>query len=154
VRAAFLVAPDPEDDSRKFFLPLKFNLGPRPSGFAYCLEALAPERQAQLVALYAAHLEEEDRQRLAGQLFRVRWLGRADADPNKVVSDGARNDREPNKVDQAADWLKGFLGRYAWPSEEVVTAGEKAGYSRGTLFKAKKKVGSIRASKAPRFNGE
>src|SRR5262249_45617376 len=38
VRAAFLVAPDPQDPDRKLFLPLKFNIGPKPQGFAFRLK--------------------------------------------------------------------------------------------------------------------
>jgi hypothetical protein len=35
VRYAFIVADDREDDTRRLFLPVKHNLGPRPDGMAY-----------------------------------------------------------------------------------------------------------------------
>lgn len=49
VRAAFVVAPDAEDDAKKLFLPLKFNLGPKPSGLQYALEPVSDVDQQRIV---------------------------------------------------------------------------------------------------------
>src|SRR5262249_5171571 len=89
VRAAFIVAPDPGDPDRKLFLPLKFNIGPKPQGFAFRLKGLEPEESARLLAPFD-HLTEEDRHRLAEQLFRPEWEGRVDDDPDEVVGEPAK----------------------------------------------------------------
>jgi hypothetical protein len=140
VRAAFLVTPDPADDAKKLLLPLKFNCGPKPQGLAYCLKALGAEESARLLAPFD-HLTEADRRRLAGQLFRPEWLGRVEADADTVVGEGAKKERGPTKAEKAAEWLKDFLGGYAWPSEEVLAAGGKAGHAKQTIWDGKKLAG-------------
>ena len=140
VRAAFIVAPDPEDPDRKLFLPLKFNIGPKPQGFAFRLKGLGPEEAAPLLAPFD-HLAEEDRERLAAQLFRPEWEGRVDDDPDEVVGEGARKDRGPNKVEACADWLEKFLTPYAWPSDEIKSAAKAAGFTFDNVKEAKAKLG-------------
>lgn len=75
VRGAYVVAPSREDEQLKFILPVKFNLGPPPSGRAFRLLPLA-ESDRQRVLADCAHLAEEDAERLSAQLFGV--LGRHD----------------------------------------------------------------------------
>lgn len=149
VRAAFLVTPDPEDDARKLFLPLKFNLGPKPPGLAYRMQTLSTESAQVVLDLCAEHLEADDRARLARQLFRVQWEGPVPMTADQAVAEATCRERGPGKVDQAAEWLTGFLGSHAWPSKEVMAAGEKAGFTRDNLFQAKKKLGTIKAKKEP-----
>src|SRR5262249_25732721 len=60
VRAGFVVAPDTEEEGKRYFLPIKFNIGPRPVGLAYRLEGLPPDEQEE--ALAGFQLEDEDRQ--------------------------------------------------------------------------------------------
>jgi hypothetical protein len=154
VRAAFVVAPDPEDEHRKLFLPLKFNLGPHPSGLAYRLQPLGPEGRGTVVAQYGGHLDAEDQARLSGQLFAVEWLGAVDVDANKVFAEAARRERGPTRVDEAAEWLEKFLARYAYPSAEVFAAGAKAGFTEKNLYGAKKKLeGKVKAGNRGRFGG-
>jgi hypothetical protein len=155
VRAAFVVAPDGEDADKKLFLPLKFNLGPRPSGLAYRMRSLDDMEQGQILDAYGQHLDAPDRERLARQLFRLEWLGTVNADADQVLSDKARRDREPGKVDQAAAWLGKFLERYAYPNDEAFAAGEAAGYTRDNLWRAKSKLGGkIRASNRGAYQGK
>src|SRR5262249_33598487 len=128
VRAAFLVAPDPQDEGKKFLLPLKFNLGPKPRGLAYRLQALDPAEADGLLAPFD-RLAGEDRDLLASQLFRPEWLGRVDDDPDAVMSQAARKERDPSRVDACAEWLEQFLEGYAYPSDEIRQAAKEAGYT-------------------------
>jgi hypothetical protein len=149
VRAAFLVARDPKDRDRSLLLPMKWNLGPAPAGLVYGRKGLAPAEQERVLAPFD-HLASDDRRRLGEQLFRLVWLGGVDGgvSADGVLAAEVQRDRAPNKVDDAADWLKNFLGGFAWPSDEVLDAGVKAGFSRRTLWTAKKLAG-VRSGKRP-----
>lgn len=151
VRAAFLIAPDPDDDSRKFLMPIKFNLGAKPGAIAYRLSSLGLEEQAPIIGS-CDHLGDEDKTRLAAQLFRVDWLGIVDADADTVMSsNGSGNHKEEKKSgkqEEAADWLLDFLSAGPKPSEEIMVAGKTAGISRERLFGAKKHLnGAVAARK-------
>jgi hypothetical protein len=155
VRAAFILAPDPKEPERKLFLPLKFNIGPKPRGFAFRLKALE-QAEAEVLLSPFGHLAEEDRQRLAAQLFRPAWEGRVDDDADAVVGEGAKKERGPSKVQQCAEWLEGFLGGYAWPSDEVTAAGMKAGFTFDNVKEAKAQLKAekgLRHSNRGRFQG-
>jgi hypothetical protein len=140
VRAAFVVAADPEEDGRKFFLPLKFNLGPKPGGLAYRMDPLEPEAQQAIVKGYASHLDTEDQTHLAGQLFRVSWQGGVQVDADTVLSENAKKDRSSGKVNQCAAWLLEFLADFCFPSEEVFAAAEAKGFTRDNCYRAKAKL--------------
>src|SRR5262249_27610979 len=129
VRAAFLIAPDPGDESRKFFMPIKFNLGIKPASLAYRAQALSQVEAAAVAGSYGRGLDVEDRERLASQLFRVEWLGAVEADPDEVMASAARRERGPNKVERCKEWMKEFLGKFAYPSEEIKAAAGKAGFT-------------------------
>src|SRR5262249_6158630 len=139
----------------KLFLPLKFNIGPKPPGLSYRLEALPEEEQQQLVSAYP-DLAPEDRGRLAKQLFRVRWLGPVNVDPDTALGEAAKNDRGPTKVEQAAAWVKEFLAVCAYPSDEIVTAAKAAGFTFDNVkeAKARLKADGLRNSNKGRFQGE
>jgi hypothetical protein len=155
VRAAFVLAPDSEDEDKKLFLPLKFNLGCRPSGLAFRTCSLDAAEQRQILDAYGQHLDEKDRERLAGQLFRITWEGAVDITADAVMAENARREKGPGKVDQAAEWLERFLAEYAYPHAEVVAAGEAAGHSRDNLFRARTKLADkIKASNKGRFGGQ
>src|SRR5262245_58737251 len=124
----------------------------KPRGLAYRIAPL-PDRDREMLMGAFTHLEAEDRERLGKQMARVRWEGFSAVDADTAVAQAARQERGPSKVDQAGDWLPGFLGGFAWPSDEVIAAGKKAGFSRDTLFKAKKQRGDVRASNAGQFGG-
>jgi putative DNA primase/helicase len=143
VRAAFVVAPDPEDETRKYFLPLKFNLGPKPRGLAYRLQGLPTDKQDRILAGFD-HLQGEDRGRLAQQLFGVAWLGEVDMDVDQVVSDGGRGNESQKDIDQAAEWLREKLKAGPVKSLDCVTQGNEAlklakqlKWWRDTILKAK-----------------
>jgi hypothetical protein len=155
VRSAYLVAPDPEDDARKLFLPLKVNLGPKPSGLAYQMKGLNALEQRDILDTYCGHLDEADRDRLACQLFRIHWLGEVTDTADTVMAEAGKQAKEPGKVDQAAKWLEAFLKQYAYPADEVFAAGEEAGHKRDNVYRARRdKLGDkIQASNKGRFGG-
>lgn len=155
VRAAFLVAPNPEDGDQKFFLPIKFNLGPRPRGISFRTEPLSPPDRQGVIRCYGSELGAADQEELAKQLFRIQWGDPTDADADAVLRDAARQERGPSKVDQAAEWLLKFLAQYAYPSSELDAASREEGFTFDNLNRAKRKIGKekIRASNRGAFQG-
>jgi hypothetical protein len=141
VRAAFVVAPDKDDEQKKLLLPLKFNIGPKPIGIAFRMAELSLLDKLKVVDTWAKHLENDDRERLGSQLYRIQWEGQVDDSADDVLGE-----RRSARADEAADWLKTFLAEFAYPSEEIIEAGKKAGLSRNSLFEGKKKL-EIKASK-------
>src|SRR5262249_53974565 len=73
VRASYVLVPDPDDDDRKLFLPLKCNLAKGVKGQALRTEPLPPEGQVAALRPFP-DLAGPDREQLAAQLFRIRWL--------------------------------------------------------------------------------
>jgi hypothetical protein len=43
-------------------------------------------------------------------------------------------------VAQAIEWLKGFLDGFAWPSDEITTAGKAAGFTFDNIKEAKNRL--------------
>ncbi len=137
VRAAFVVAPHPDDEGRKLLLPLKFNLAPKPAGVTFRLEPL-PEAEREAIAGRFAELDEADRRRLADQLFRPVWGDAADIDADEALGEDARKARQfGDRIAKAAEWLKGFLGESAWPDAEVEAAAGAEGFTKAHLMRAK-----------------
>jgi hypothetical protein len=153
VRAAYIVAPDPEDKGRKFFLPIKNNLTVKPQGLAYTLEGLPPDEAEQVLQPFS-DLGDKDRRALGSQMFRVEWLGPVDVDADEVMAAHAKAERGPNKVDNAADWLKQFLDKFAYPSEEIFKACRATGFTKDNIYRAKAKLGkqTIRASNSKQLS--
>lgn len=143
VRAAYLVAHDPQVEDRRLLMPIKFNIAPKPRALAYRLEAV-PADEAEAILTPFGDLGGEDRGRLAGQLCRVSWQGAVDADADDVMADKVAKDRSATKPEKAAEWLLVYLSSHAYPSDEVVQAGKAEGFSRDTLFKARDLVGKAR----------
>lgn len=138
VRAAFIVDPDPDDPTRKLFLPPHFNIGPTPPGLAYTLRSLEEDEQRGVLANFP-RLGEEEAAALGPQLFRAQWVGRVDISADEALSD-KRLRRDPTKVNQCAVWLEGFLSRYAYPSNEIRAAAEREGFTFDNQKEAKAKL--------------
>lgn len=140
VRAAFVVAPHPDDGRTKLFLPLKFNLAEKPGGITFRLEP-PPEAEREEIAGRFGDLTDDDRRRLADQLFRPTWGEVADMDADEALGQAAPRDRPSAKrVDACADWLVGFLGEYAWPDQELQDAADEGGFTLDNLKRAKAKL--------------
>jgi AAA domain len=63
--------------------------------------------------------------------------------------------RDTRKVDECCAWLKQFLAEFAYPSNEIVAAGKKAGFSFDMVKSAKEilKQSGLRNNKESRFQG-
>jgi hypothetical protein len=135
VRSVLAVAPDPDEPVRKYLMPIKGNLGKPPAALAFRHEELpAGESAALLAGPTFAHLGDEGRALMAGQLFRPAWLGPADVDPNEVTRGGRR---EVNKVQRCAGWLEKFLATHAYPSQEILDAAAAEGFTFDNVKEAK-----------------
>jgi hypothetical protein len=139
VRSALLAVPDPEDDSRRLLLPVKVNLTPERQGLAYRPVPLPPDEQQQVLSGRVDHLPEEDRQRLAAQLYRVVWCGKVDTRPDDALG-AARKERDPNKVERCAGWLRELLAAYAFPSDEIVTLAKEESFTFDNVKEAKARL--------------
>jgi hypothetical protein len=125
-RAAFLVAPDPEDPARRLFLPIKFNCGEWPSGLAFRMGPLAPEEQAEILA-GMGHLGPEDRDRMAKQLYRVGWEGPVSVSADEALGADARAPRAgKTDPDRAAEWLRDRLAAGPVGSRQCAAEGDRA----------------------------
>src|SRR5262249_12136868 len=137
----------------KLFLPIKFNLGPKPSGLAYRREVLSDEERHSVLS-GCTHLSPEDLEKLGKQLSRLCWLGEATENADVVLAEHSKQCRGRSKIDQAAEWLLRFLADYAYPSKEIFQAGKEQGFTEDNLYKAKQQLGKdvISASNAKRLS--
>lgn len=140
-RVCHLVAIDPEDSTgeRRFLIPLKANIVKKPSALAFGIERVDTHTAVRLAGQWG-HLDAESRQALREQLVRVRWDGQVQVNVEDVLGAIGKKDKGPNKVDQCADWLREFLGQYAYPSHEIEAAAAEEGFTRDNVFKAKAKL--------------
>lgn len=153
VRFAYIVCQDPDDDTTKMLLPIKFNLGPKPGGLTYRLADLEQHRKANILSDYCGHLDWNDQQELAGQLSRIHWLGKTDTDADSAMGERRQKAGDSLKVDRCAEWLQQFLAVHAYPSEEVFTAAESAGFNQDNCYRAKGKLNGKVKAKNNGFGG-
>lgn len=111
-RAAFAVAPHPEDENTKVFAPTKFNLGPTPRSLTYSIEP-------------------------AGGVSRVVWGGETDMSAHDILG-GNRGDKGGSKFDQAKEIIEDVLGDGPRGSNEVEQACRDAGISDSTYWRARR----------------
>lgn len=115
-RSAWLVAKDKEDPDRRYFVPIKNNLGNDRTGYAYGIVG-------GVVAFEQERIDMNGDDVLESRL----------ADPD------ADQDREDKKRprDEAAEWLAGYLrdGPRSW--EQVKKAGRQAGHAERTLIRCR-----------------
>ena len=119
-RAAFLVAPDPDDESgqTRVLASIKSNLAVTPPAMTYRLES-APD----------------------SHVARVVWLGESAHRADSLLSAPA-DAEERTERDEAADWLVGYLADNGGTAERknVFKAARAAGFSEATLKRAKDKA--------------
>jgi hypothetical protein len=129
-RAAYCVTRDKDDSTgeRRFFLPIKNNLGNDRDGLAYRLENTFSTNGKPV----------------------VKW----EAAPVSVSADEALNDDggreeedDSSELDEAKTWLSGVLASGSLPAKDVLTQARQDGISKRTLDRAKKEL-NITTSKA------
>jgi putative DNA primase/helicase len=120
-RAAYLVATDPQDKTRRLFLPMKNNLGPDATGLAFRIEGAT-------VASPAGTLTTS----------RVCW----ETEPVSITADQALQAECPPErttaLDVAKEWLQDALAHGLLTAEDVSDRAKAEGISTKTLQRASK----------------
>lgn len=130
-RANWMVFKDPDDRKRRLLLNAGNNLAEDPKGLAYRVVGGAVEWEDDPI--------DED-----ADEFLARVSG---------GSGSGEGRRGGSKAAEATDWLANLFGDTPEvPSEEILKQGEARGFSRSTLWDAKKSLG-IRAAKSREHNG-
>jgi hypothetical protein len=110
-RACFVVAKDPDDETRRVLAPIKWNLNtPMPPSIAWSMEP-APSDRLDTILATCEHLSDEDKTALAGQLYKLNWQGVVDCSADDLLRLAPRrsNKQSDDDVDRAAKWLKSRL---------------------------------------------
>ena len=126
VRAAFMVAKDPDNLERRLFVPMKNNLARIDGGLAFRIEQhMVGEANAILAS--AVVWDGEQVMRTADEI-----LAAAD---NAGTNQSARDD--------AAGWLRELLADGSLPAKQVQSEADAAGHSWATVKRAKKAAGIV-----------
>jgi hypothetical protein len=107
-RACFVIAPDPEEDTCRILAPFKWNLNsPRPPSVAWTMEPPPPDLLASILAK-CDHLGDEDREKLASQLYRLNWVGEVDGTADDLLRAAAKGGKKSpsNETERATEWLQ------------------------------------------------
>jgi AAA domain len=120
-RAEMLVAPDPDDATRRILAVAKLNLAAKPPALAYRLTP-DPERDCA----------------------RVEWEGTTEHTAEQLLLDVDDETRAP--IDDAAAFLTELLADGPIPAKDAQRAADDAGITRATLRRAKARLG-IRSMK-------
>lgn len=120
VRAAYIVTKDPDDETRRLFLPLKNNLGPDDSGLAYHIEPVTTD---------------------GIETSRISWC----ADPVTKTADDVLAvtvvDDSGGELGEAAEWLREILGDGPMSGKEVKAIARQVGFSERTVQRAMSEAG-------------
>jgi hypothetical protein len=137
VRSSFVVLPDRDEEDVKLLLPLKFNVGKKPEGLRFRRDPLPADEAQHILDQHCGELNDKDRAAMGEQLSRITWLGTTNATADEELKEQAKKDRGPNKVELAKEWVRTFLVEFAYPSDEIMTAGMAAGHNFDNLKRAK-----------------
>jgi hypothetical protein len=106
----------------------KWNLNaPQPPSIAWTKEPPSPERITEILA-GCDHLNENDKEKLKGQLHRLNWIGPVSVSANDLLKAAAKPEQKANQneVDRAAEWLGARLAHGPVPSIICAREGDKA----------------------------
>jgi hypothetical protein len=124
-RAAYLVAQDPEDKARRFFLPMKNNIGPDSSGLAFRIEKAVVQTQSEPL-----------------QTSRVIW----ESDPVLTTADEIMRPQQVPEYGsarrEAMEWLQGALSNPT-SATEVIRMAANMGIAEKTLRRAAEMLGVV-----------
>jgi hypothetical protein len=122
-RAAYLVAPDPDNKARRFFLPMKNNLAADIGGLAYRIEGATVQSNAGPL-----------------ETSRVMW----EAGPITVTADELMLSSVPQKttaLSEAKSWLGDTLAAGPMPAAEILDRAKASTLSPKTVRRACKALG-------------
>lgn len=123
-RAAFVVAKDPDNDTRRLFLPLKNNIGNDTSGLAFTVQPAQINSAAGEIDTSCVVWEAES------------VLVSADSALSQSLDQEERGD-----LDEAKDFLRGILADGPVSSKQVRADVEGAGHAWRTIRRAQKALG-------------
>jgi hypothetical protein len=112
-RAAFVVADDPQNDTRRVLAVLKWNLNvPRPPAVAWSLASVPDDLLASILGA-CDHLTDGEKQELAGQLQRLVWEGMVNLVADDLLQPAIKAGQKAKRdeLDNAAQWLAKFLAK-------------------------------------------
>jgi hypothetical protein len=132
-RAAYLVTSDPQDQTRRLFLPMKNNLGPDATGLAFRIEPATVQTPAGPMATSLILWQPEP----------------VSVTADEVMAQAARPE-ETSALTEAMDWLREVLGDGAISAKDVTREAADAGISNRTLRRAADEVGVTRAKSGMR----
>jgi hypothetical protein len=124
-RAAYLVAQDPGNPARRFFLPMKNNIGPDSTGLAFSIEGATVQSAAGPL-----------------QTSLVVW----DSKPVTTTADEVMRTQKPehgSALRDAEEWLLETL-RERTPAAEIFRIAAVAGISEKTLRRASESLGVVK----------
>ncbi len=156
VRLAYLIGEDPDDDQRRFMMPVKANLlGIERDALAFRLHRLtADEAAAHRKHPAFADLGNDDFAAVAEQMARLEFEGNVRADADRMMA--TKQPQDKNKVARCREWIKEFLAKYAYPSGEILDAAKAAGFTFDNVKQAKAELRAdgLHNRKADGLNGE
>jgi hypothetical protein len=127
-RAAFVVADDPQNDTRRVLAVLKWNLNvPRPLAVAWSLASVPDDLLASILGA-CDHLTDGEKQELACQLQRLVWEGTVNLVADDLLQPAIKAGRKAKQaeVDSAAQWLASFLANGPEASIYCTREGDRA----------------------------
>jgi hypothetical protein len=117
-----MVARDPDDDSRRLFVPIKNNVGPDSGGLAFRIaQALLPND------IVASH---------------ILWDGeRITQTADEILAANSDSVADKSATEEAADLLSDILASGSVPQKEIRAQADAAGISWPSLKRAKRALG-------------
>lgn len=125
-RAAFVVARDPENETRRLFLPLKNNIGNDQTGLAFSVEPVQVESLQGPI-----------------ETSRVKWETTVVTTTAQEAMQPLGTDEERSDLDDAKDFLRELLANGAVPSKQIKSDAEGAGHAWRTIQRAQKALGIV-----------
>ncbi len=126
-RACAVIAPDPDNETRRILAWFKWNLNAeKPPSIAWTMEPAPPDRLAAILAS-CDHLSDEDKAKLARQLHCLKWAGKVETVADDLLRTAARIERKSfqNEVDRATEWLSQRLADGPVGSVIIAREGDK-----------------------------
>jgi hypothetical protein len=123
VRAAHMFCPDPDNQGKSLFVPLKVNNGPKGKTLSYEIESTSDDMAV------------------------LKWIEEVDMTADEAMGNVKRKSRGMCAV----EWLaEQFRTRVEWESDELVRAAKEAGISRNALWSPE--VNALPIQKKKRIN--